>query len=409
MSSTWGNRVKISIYGESHGPAVGAVLDGIRAGELIDLEKLNALMRRRASVDATISTPRKEADLPEIISGLKEIAEGQYVTTGAPIHLMIRNRNTRSQDYGSMAKLCRPGHADYTGSVKYGDCNETAGGGHFSGRLTAAITAAGGICMQILENKGIRVFSHILSIGGVQDRSFDLADVGDREADQLNGKQFVVLDESKEAEMREVIRQAMAEQDSVGGIVECAAIHLPVGLGDPMFDGMENRIASLVFGIPAMKGIEFGNGFACAKLRGSQNNDPFYMEGAAAGANDAAPGANDAVAGANDAADMTASDDRPAAHRTVRTSTNHHGGILGGITSGMPLVFRVAVKPTPTIGLSQQTVNTERGEDAMIEGKGRHDPCIVIRAAACVEAAASIAILDALLEHAEEPSGQPRA
>ncbi len=373
MSSTWGNRVKVSIYGESHGPAVGVVLDGIRAGESIDEETLNAFMRRRASVDAAISTPRKEADLPEIISGLKEVGPQRYVTTGAPIHLMIRNRNTRSQDYGSMAQLARPGHADYTGDVKYGGCNETAGGGHFSGRLTAAITAAGGVCLQILESRGIRVFSHILSIGGVRDRSFDPAAVGDREADKLKGRQFVVLEEDREGEMREVIRQAMADQDSVGGIVECAAIHLPAGLGDPMFDGMENRIASLVFGIPAIKGIEFGNGFACADLRGSQNNDPFYIEDNSG---------------------------------EVRTSTNHHGGILGGITSGMPLVFRVAVKPTPTIGLSQQTVNTRRKETAVIEGKGRHDPCIVIRAAACIEAAASIAILDALLEHAEEPSGR---
>lgn len=368
MSSTWGNRVRISIYGESHGPVVGVVLDGIRAGEKIVEQDLQQFMKRRVSLDPSVSTHRQEEDKPELLSGLKKLGEGMYVTTGAPIHVLIRNGNVRSEDYGSMVGLCRPGHGDFTGAVKYGGWNETVGGGHFSGRLTAPLTAAGGICKQILDHQGIRVFSHILSINDVRDVPFDPVSVGNQEADLLEGKQFAVLEESSEEPMRRRIREAAVNRNSVGGVVECAAIHLPVGLGDPMFDGMENRISSILFAIPGIKGVEFGNGFACAQLEGSENNDGFYR------------------------------DDQG----NVRTVTNRHGGILGGITSGMPLVFRVVMKPTPTIGIPQNTVNLSNGTECIIKGKGRHDPCIVVRGTVCVEAAASIAILDALLEHKEE-------
>lgn len=368
MSSTWGNRVRISIYGESHGPAVGAVLDGIRAGEKIAVQELHQFMKRRASLDPSVSTPRQEEDRPELLSGFKKLEEGVLVTTGAPIHVLIRNGNVRSEDYASLTGLCRPGHGDFTAAMKYGGWNETAGGGHFSGRLTAPLTAVGGICKQILARWGIRVFSHILSINDIRDVPFDPVSVGNREADWLEGKPFAILEKSREESMRRRIREAAVSRNSVGGVVECAAVHLPVGLGDPMFDGMENRISSILFAIPGIKGVEFGNGFACAKLEGSENNDRFYWDG----------------------------------QGNVRTVTNRHGGILGGITSGMPLVFRVAMKPTPTIGTPQSTVNLSNETECVVEGKGRHDPCIVVRGTVCVEAAAAIAILDALLEHKEE-------
>jgi len=320
MASTWSKNLSLSIFGESHGPAIGMTLDGLPAGETVDMEALQAFLTRRAPGQSPWSTPRKEADSPEFLSGMKD---GK--TTGAPITAIIRNENTRSEDYGKLRNIPRPGHADFTAEEKYGGHQDTAGGGHFSGRLTAPLCIAGGICLQILERRGITVEAHIASMGDVE--------------------------------------TAKRERDSVGGIIECTATGLPAGLGDPIFDGMENRIASLVFGIPAVKGIEFGTGFAAAHMRGSEHNDPFYLDG-----------------------------------DTVKTRTNHHGGILGGITSGMPLVFRVVIKPTPSIGKMQESVNLEKMEATTIEIEGRHDPCIVPRAVPCIEAVAAIAIYDAILE-----------
>jgi len=358
MSSTWGNHIKISIFGESHASAIGVVMDGVPAGTRIDEDKLYAFMKRRQAVDPAISTPRKEEDIPEFLCGVKD-----FVAEGTPICMMIKNNNVRSSDYSDVSHIARPGHADYTGSVRYDGFNDYRGGGHFSGRLTAPLVAAGGICKQILESKGIAVFSHIYSIKDIYDTPFDLATVGKAEHEKLSGKQLAVLDEEAGTKMRELIINTKQNGDSVGGVIECAITNLPAGIGSPMFDGLENKISSIVFGIPAVKGIEFGNGFAASKLFGSENNDEFYYD----------------------------------EKGNVRTKTNNHGGILGGISSAMPLVFRAAIKPTATIGTSQDSIDLDTHQNTQIIGKGRHDPCIVPRALACIEAAAAIAVLDEIL------------
>ena len=350
MSSVYDGNLTVSIFGQSHAPAIGVTIDGLPAGLPVDLDALGRFLRRRAPGQNAWSTPRKEADLPEFLCGLKD---GR--TCGAPLTAIIRNTNTRSQDYANLAVTPRPGHADYTAEVKYGGYQDRAGGGHFSGRLTAPLCIAGGICLQILAREGITVVSRIASIAGISDEG--------ELTGSLAGKEFPVVSDARGEEMRAAIAAAREEGDSVGGIIECAVFGAPAGLGDPMFGGMENRIASAVFGIPAVKGIEFGAGFGVAALRGSQNNDPFYMDGG-----------------------------------QVKTRTNHAGGILGGITNGMPLVFRVAVKPTPSIAQPQDSVSLSRGENTTLEIHGRHDPCIVPRAVPCVEAAAAIAVCDALLE-----------
>ncbi len=364
MSSTWGNNIKISIFGESHAAAIGVSMDGVPGGVKINEAELQAFMQKRQAVDPAISTPRKEEDIPQILCGVKN-----GITEGTPIAMVIANKNVRSQDYGDVAHICRPGHADYTGMIRYHGYNDYRGGGHFSGRLTASLVAAGGICRQILQKKGIRVFSHIYSIKDVYDTPFDPVKVGLQEYEKLAGKQIAVLDDEKGAKMRETILNAKKQSDSVGGIIECAVTGLPAGIGSPMFDGMENAISRIIFGIPAVKGIEFGNGFAATSLFGSENNDTFYYE-----------------------------------ENTVKTRTNNHGGILGGITSGMPLIFRVAVKPTATIGKEQNSIDFDKKENAKIQGKGRHDPCIVPRALACVEAATSLAVLDEWLDFQKENS-----
>jgi chorismate synthase len=359
MSSTYGKHIQISIFGQSHSNAIGVCIDGLPAGEKVDFDQLGAFMQRRAPGRNSYSTSRKEADLPEILSGLVD-----GVTCGAPLAAIIRNNDTRSSDYREIRDIPRPAHADYTAHIKYGGYQDVAGGGHFSGRLTAPLCIAGGICLQILQRRGIQIAAHIASIGCISDTPFDPVHVGLIEFDKLAQLgDFPVLCNESGIAMREVIDRVRADGDSIGGIIECAAIGLPVGLGDPMFDGMENRIAAIVFGIPAVKGIEFGNGFACASLTGSQNNDAYYMD-----------------------------------NGTVKTRTNHHGGILGGITSGMPLIFRAAIKPTPSIAQNQQSISLSKKTDATLTVKGRHDPCIVPRAVPCIEAAAAIAILDALLD-----------
>ena len=358
MSSIYHGQLTVSIFGQSHAPAIGVTVDGLPAGERVDLEELQTFLARRAPGGNAWSTTRKEGDVPEFLSGLTE-----GVTCGAPLTALIRNTNTRSKDYSNLKDIPRPGHADYTAQVKYGGFQDVAGGGHFSGRLTAPLCIAGGICKQILARRGIYIGAHIAAIGGMPDRPFHPVHL-DRETLLAPAeKEFPVLDEGAGEWMRDVIAQVKSEKDSIGGLIECGVIGLPVGLGDPMLDGMENRIARLVFAIPAVKGVEFGAGFQVANMRGSQNNDPFYMDG-----------------------------DR------VKTRTNHAGGILGGITNGMPLIFRAAVKPTPSIGREQDSVSLSRKEDTKLVIHGRHDPCIVPRAVPVVEAAAAIAIYDALLE-----------
>lgn len=357
MSSIYHGAIAVSIFGQSHAPAIGVTIDGLPAGEEIDLDLLQTFLNRRAPGRNDWSTPRREEDRPEILSGL---VAGK--TCGAPLVAMIRNGNTRSKDYAPLRDVPRPGHADYTAQVKYGGFQDVAGGGHFSGRLTAPLCVAGGICQQILARRGIFIGAHIAAIAGVEDARFDPVFLDKTALLTPGAKEFPVIDDAAGERMREAIAAARAELDSVGGIVECAAIGLPAGLGEPMLDGMENRVARLVFAVPAVKGIEFGAGFQAAALRGSQNNDPFYWDG-----------------------------------DQVKTRTNHAGGILGGITNGMPLLFRAAVKPTPSIGKAQESVSLSRKENTTLEIHGRHDPCIVPRAVPCLEAAAAISIYDALL------------
>jgi len=364
MSSTWKNRISLSIFGQSHGPAIGMTLDGLPAGEPIDLEELQTFLDRRAPGRSPWATPRRETDRPEFLSGL---LDGK--TCGAPITAIIRNENTRSGDYADLRHTPRPGHADFSAEMKYGGFQDTAGGGHFSGRLTAALCIAGGICLQILKRRGITIGAHIATIGGTEP---DTGGFGfTPEPDMLDPKKLEVLTKmdiplfnpSLRDGILEAIERAKQEGDSLGGWIKCIALGVPPGLGDPMFNGMENRISSLVFGIPAVKGIDFGSGFGFAMMRGSEAKDEYCM-----------------VDG------------------EVRTRMNCNGGILGGITTGMPILFGVAIKPTPSIGQAQESINLQTGESATLEIKGRHDPCIVPRAVPCIEAAAAIAIVDAILD-----------
>ena len=353
MSSTYGKNLKLSIFGQSHGAAIGMTLDGIPAGLPVDLEQLQEFLNRRAPGQNDWSTPRKEADRPEFLAG---IIDGY--TCGAPLAAVIQNTNTRSGDYQHLKDIPRPGHADYTAQIKYGGFQDAAGGGHFSGRLTAPLCIAGGLCKQWLEELGVHIGAHILAIGECGDLYFDPMDP---ELESI-GKEFPVLDEEAGQAMREFIAQARDAGDSVGGIIECAITGLPAGIGEPMFDGVESRIAQIVYGIPAVKGVEFGIGFDCACVPGSQCNDNFAV-----------------IDG------------------KIVTETNNAGGILGGITNGMPIIFTTAIKATPSIACMQESVNLNTMETVPLEVKGRHDPCIVPRAVPVVEAAAAIAIYDLIL------------
>lgn len=354
MSSSYGENIRVTVFGQSHAPAIGVTLEGIPAGERLDMAALGRFLARRAPGRNEYATPRREADAPEFLCGLVE-----NVTCGVPITAVIRNTDTRSADYETLRRVPRPGHADYTAAIKYFGAQDAAGGGHFSGRLTAPLCIAGGLCLQLLEREGISVFARIATIGGIKDEGELLAPVSE--------KDFPTLSDERGKAMRDAIAKAKAAGDSLGGIVECAVTGLPAGLGDPMFGGMENRIAAIVFGIPAVKGVEFGAGFAAAGMMGSEHNDPFII-----------------------------------ADRQVRTATNHAGGILGGITNGMPLTFRAAFKPTPSIAREQQSVDLETMTETALRVPGRHDPCIVPRAVPCVEAAAAIAVYDALLGRRKE-------
>ena len=349
MSSTYGENLKLSIFGQSHGPAIGMVLDGIPAGLPVNTDELQAFLNRRAPGNGDWSTPRKEADQPEFLSGILNGA-----TSGAPIAAIIQNTNTRSGDYDSLKNRPRPAHADYTAQVKYGGYQDAAGGGHFSGRLTASICIAGGLCKQWLTQMGISIGAHILSIGTVTDDSFDPI----RPQLELVDALFPVLCRDASVQMQSAIAEVRKASDSIGGRIECAITGLPVGLGEPMFGGVESKLSQILYGIPAVKGLSFGD----TMTLGSDNNDAFTWE-----------------------------------NGTVRTETNHCGGILGGITNGMPVVFTVSVKPTPSIALPQQTVDLQTGENVTISITGRHDPCIVPRAVPVVEAAAAIAIYDLIL------------
>ena len=309
-------------------------------------------MSRRAPGKDRTATPRKESDLPKVLSGML----GDTLT-GAPLCAVIENTNTRSGDYGNLLSCPRPGHSDYTAFVKYNGANDIRGGGHFSGRITAPIVFAGSICRQILAQKGIKIAAHINSIGNVSDESFNPVSIDDALIDRLNLSSFALIDNSVEEKMRSVVEDARMSLDSVGGTIECAVTGIEAGIGEPMFDGVEGMIAKAVFGVPAIKGIEFGKGFELSKMRGSQSNDPFrYKDG------------------------------------KVVTETNNCGGILGGITNGMPIIFRAAVKPTPSIAQKQKSVDLQKKENTELEVHGRHDPCIVPRAVPVIEAVTAIAI-----------------
>lgn len=347
--SSLGKNFRITIFGASHGEAIGVVMEGLPVGFAIDMDALNAFLTRRAPGRGAFATARRESDAPLFLSGVKN-----GVTCGGAVTAVIRNGDAHPGDYDALRNTPRPGHADFAARMKDGDAVDLSGGGRFSGRLTAPLCVAGGIAMQLLEEENIRIVSHIASIAGI-------ADEGIFPASTL-GKPFPTLSEARGEEMLAAIAKARADGDSVGGVVECAVLGLPAGLGDALFDGVESRLSAALFGIPAVKGVEFGAGFAVAEMRGSENNDPFYYDG-----------------------------------DTVKTRTNHAGGILGGITNGMPLVFRAAVKPTPSIARVQDSVSLSQGVDTKLEIHGRHDPCIVPRAVPCVEAAAAIAVYDALL------------
>lgn len=362
MSSSLGNKLKVSIFGESHGKAIGVVLDGLPPGIEIDMDFIKEEMARRRPGKSILSTSRNEEDNFEILSGYF-----QGKTTGTPLCAIIFNQDCRSQDYNQLKNLPRPGHADYTGFIKYNNFNDYRGGGHFSGRLTAPLVFAGAVAKHVLKHRNITIASHIKSIQDVCDESFDSIDIDEATVSRLRKSDFPVLDESAGQKMKEQILAAKKERDSVGGIIETIITNLQPGLGFPFFDGVESRLAHALFSIPAVKGVEFGAGFNITKLRGSQANDEFILEG-----------------------------------NKIVTSTNHNGGILGGITTGMPLVFRVAIKPTPSIGISQKTVDLQKKQDTTITVKGRHDPCIVPRAIPAVEAASAVVVLDLLLEREGE-------
>ncbi|MFA5341706.1 MAG: chorismate synthase [Clostridia bacterium] len=359
MSSVFGKNINISIFGQSHSNAIGVCIDNLPAGLEIDMQKLSDFLQRRSANNKSYATKRKEKDEVEFLSGLVD-----NTTCGAPLCAIIRNNDIKPQDYDSLRDIPRPSHADYTSHMKYKGYQDPTGGGHFSGRLTAPLCIAGAICMQLLSKEGINIYAHIKKIHNVEDISFDPLKYNRDIMDKLEKNDFPVVDNEKGILMQQQIQKAAEAHDSLGGVIECVVYNLPTGIGDPMFDGLENNISKAIFGIPAVKGIEFGNGFSCADLKGSQNNDAFYIK-----------------------------------DNTVFTKTNNHGGILGGISSGMPLIFRVAIKPTPSIGIEQDSISLSETENRKINIKGRHDPCIVPRAVPCIEAAAAIALMDMYMSY----------
>ena len=357
MSNSLGNKLKITIFGQSHADAIGVVIDGFPAGFCPDMEQIAAFMQRRAPGRNRFSTTRKEDDIPNIVSG---IVDG--VTCGAPICAEIANTNQRSKDYSGLMRTPRPSHADFTAIQKFGGAYDVRGGGQFSGRLTAPLCFAGALCKQFLSDRGVYVGAQILEIAGIRDVSLDPVRVTREQLNAVAGKNFPVNDDEKGLLMQDAIEAARMELDSVGGIIRCFAVGVPAGLGDPMFGGVENRLAAAVFGVPAVRGVSFGLGFNAARLRGFEHNDPFVTDGI-----------------------------------NVTTETNNHGGILGGITSGMPIVMNVAIKPTASISREQRTVDLETMENTTLTIKGRHDPCIVPRAVPCIEAAAAVTLMDLML------------
>ncbi len=358
MSSTWGNKIKLTVYGESHSRAIGGVIDNLPSGLDVDPDEITFELKRRATGSSALATARKEPDIPEILSG---VVNGK--TTGTPLAFVIYNSDQHSQDYDNLKTTARPGHADYTGFVRYNGFNDYRGGGHFSGRLTAPIVFAGAIAKTALKKKGIYTVSRIKSIADIEDAEFDISSLSETEANELKKKIIPTIDEGAAQKMEDRVLKLKSELDSAGGVIECAIMNMPAGYGNPIFDAFESRLSSLIFSVPAVKGLEFGKGFDITKMRGSEANDPFYTDG-----------------------------------ERVMTRTNNNGGILGGITSGMPIVFRCAVKPTASIAQEQDTVNFREMKNEKLVVKGRHDACIAVRAVSVIDAAAALCAFDFLCE-----------
>lgn len=354
MSSEFGNKIKLSIFGESHGEAIGCVIDSIPAGVKLDMEKIYFDMARRAPGKDKTATPRLEKDIPHILSG---VLNG--VTTGAPLAMIIENTNTKSGDYSNLLSVPRPSHSDYPAYVKYQGNNDIRGGGHFSGRLTAPLVFAGAIAKQILVQKGITVGAHILSINGVLDDSFDKANVSGKELLAVSSKAFCVINDEVEDKMRASVEKARLDGDSVGGVIECAVVGVPVGIGANIFSTVEGHISSALFGVPAVKGVEFGAGFDFAKMTGYEANDTYSIS-----------------------------------NGNVKINKNNNGGVLGGMTTGAPIIVRAVIKPTPSISKAQKSVNLQKMTEEELVIHGRHDPCIVPRAVPVVESAVAFALLD---------------
>ncbi|CAM2899999.1 chorismate synthase [Hathewaya histolytica] len=362
MSGVIGNKLKLSIFGESHGEGIGIVIDGLPAGVELNLEFIKFQMKRRAPGRSKLTTPRHEADMFNILSG---VFEGK--TTGTPLCAVIFNKDTKSKDYSQLKSKMRPSHSDYPAKEKYLGFNDYRGGGHFSGRITAPLVFAGAIAIKLLESKGIYLGSHIKSIYNIEEEFFDFKNLDKNLFLNLRHKEFPVMDEHKGILMKDEILKGRGELDSRGGIIEIATINLPVGLGSPFFDSVESRLSHMIFSVPGVKGIEFGSGFNITKLKGSEANDPYGID-----------------------------------NGKIVTLKNNNGGVVGGLTTGMPLIFRVAIKPTSSIGISQDTVDIEKFEEVKLEVKGRHDPCIVPRAVPVIESVTALTILDLILEREGE-------
>lgn len=359
MAANFGKNYKISLFGESHGVALGINIDGIPAGTKLDLEFIKEEMKRRAPGKSKLTTPRIEKDEFEILSGFFN-----GVTTGTPLAMIVRNNDQRSKDYSELKKKPRPGHADWPGINRYDGYNDIRGSGHFSGRITASIVFAGAIAKQLLQEKGILIGAHIKSLKDIKDRDFEEKDINLKKINKLRKMVLPTLSENVAIEMENVIMKAREEGDSLGGIVEIMVKGMKAGIGDPFFESIESEISRMMFSIPSVKGVEFGAGFDITRMTGYEANDEMYFD----------------------------------ENGEIKSYTNNNGGIIGGITTGMPINFCVAIKPTASISKAQKTVNLETKKNDILEVKGRHDPVIVPRAIVVLEAATAIVILDRIME-----------
>ena len=358
MSGIYGMNIKMAIYGESHGASIGLVIDGVPPGLKLDLEQIEKEMARRAPGKNQLSTQRKESDSFAIQSGFFE-----GYTTGTPLCVVIKNSDQHSKDYSILKDKMRPGHADYAGFVRYQGFNDYRGGGHFSGRLTAPLVFMGAVAKQALAQAGILVGAHILQIADIKEENFNPLGIEDKKIAELAGKDFAVMDDAIGEKMQAKILEAKAELNSVGGVIEAMVTNVPAGLGAPYFDSVESRLSHALFSVPAVKGVEFGDGFDISAMTGAEANDQLHYE-----------------------------------EGKVVAETNHNGGITGGITNGMPVIFRVAIKPTPSISREQKTISLQGKCDTTLTIVGRHDPCIVQRAVPVIEAVTAWTMWDLLLE-----------